>query len=221
MVFVDELHVGALDLAAPLDVDQLRTVHHDLGDARVVQEAVDRPVAERVVGDVLDELGPLGGRERGVLVAQRLVDLLLHEAPELVLFDVVVGELRADLVDHELVDAQAQLFDLRRPRRVARLPLQVLPAGVLLRHDVRPPVRYRRQPRRRGSAGTSGSAMTGPGSGVEYRSASARSASAAGDRGLVEHDRNAAVDRLRDRDVGGMRNSAETPSARSTSLMSR
>ena len=92
-----------------------------------MQEAVDRAVAERVVGDVLDELGALGGRERDVLLAQRLVDLLLHEAAQLVLVDVVVGELRADLVDDELVDAQAQLFELRRPRST-RLPLQVLPA---------------------------------------------------------------------------------------------
>ena len=79
-----------------------------------MEEAVDRAVAERVVGDVLDELRALGGRERGVLFAQRLVHLLLHEAAQLVLVDVLVGELRADLVDHELVDAQAQLFELRR-----------------------------------------------------------------------------------------------------------
>ena len=69
-----------------------------------------------------------------VLLAERLVDLLLHEPAQLVLVDVVVGELRADLVDDELVDAQAQLLELS-PRGVdARLLLQVLPAGVLLRH---------------------------------------------------------------------------------------
>ena len=49
-----------------------------------------------------------------VLLAQRLVHLLLHEAAELVCVDVVVGELRPDLVDDELVDAQAQLLELRR-----------------------------------------------------------------------------------------------------------
>ena len=58
--FVDELDVGVFDLAAPLDIYRLRTVHHDFGDARVVQEAVDRPVANGVVGDVLDELRALG-----------------------------------------------------------------------------------------------------------------------------------------------------------------
>ena len=122
VVLVDELDIGALELAAPLDVDHLRAVHHDFGDARVVQEAVDRAVAERVVGDVLDQLRTLGGRERGVLLAQRLVHLLLHEAAELVGLDIVVGELRADLVDHELVDAQAQLLELSSPRRSPRLP---------------------------------------------------------------------------------------------------
>ena len=63
--------------------------------------------------------------------------------------------------------------------------------------------------------------LTGPGSGVEYRSASARSARAAGARGLSS---TTGTPRLTDCGIAmsdGMRNSAVTPSARSTSLMSR
>ena len=112
MHLVDELDVGRFDLASALDEDRLRAVHHDFGDARVVQEAVDRTVTERVVGDVLDQLRAFGGRQRGVLVAEALVDLLLHEATQFGFVDLVVRQLRTDLVDHELVHAQAQLFQL-------------------------------------------------------------------------------------------------------------
>src|SRR5205823_8765080 len=63
VTLVDELDVGFLDPASTLDVHRLRSVDHDLGDAGVLQVPVDRPVAHRVVGDVLDELRPLGGRE--------------------------------------------------------------------------------------------------------------------------------------------------------------
>ena len=53
----EELGVGQLDeLAAALDVDTVGAVDHHLGDGRVVEEALDRPVAERVVDDLAHEL---------------------------------------------------------------------------------------------------------------------------------------------------------------------
>ena len=67
----------------------------------------------RVVGDVLDQLGALGGRQRDLLVDERLVDVLVHEAAQLVLADGLVGEHRADLLDDELVHPLAQVLELR------------------------------------------------------------------------------------------------------------
>jgi hypothetical protein len=52
--------------------------------------------------------------------------VLVNEAAQLVLADALVGQHRTDLVDHELVHAQAQLLDLRRAGDTRAL-LQVLP----------------------------------------------------------------------------------------------
>ena len=49
------------DLAQALDVDLVGPVAHDLADVLVTQQAIDRAVAEDVVGDVLDELRLVGG----------------------------------------------------------------------------------------------------------------------------------------------------------------
>jgi hypothetical protein len=111
VVLVDELDVGVFEAAAPLDVHRLRAVDHDLRDAGIVEEAVDRAVAGRVVDDVTDQLGTLRGRQRDVLVRERFVDLLGHQAQQLIGVDVVVGQLRTKLVDDRFVDAQAHLFD--------------------------------------------------------------------------------------------------------------
>ncbi len=77
---IGEGHILKTEFARPLGEDLIRTIAHDLGDVLVPQKLVDRAVAENVVGNVLDELGSVGGRERGALLGQRrrqrVVDLL-------------------------------------------------------------------------------------------------------------------------------------------------
>ena len=53
---VDEARRDLDDLASALDEDDVRTVDHDLGDALVVEELLDRAVADDVVAHVLGEL---------------------------------------------------------------------------------------------------------------------------------------------------------------------
>ena len=91
-------------------------LHHDLGDVLVLQEAIDRAVAEDVVGDVLDELGLVGGRQRRALLRERGVQLLVDAAPQVVLGQPLVVEDRAQLVDQVVVDLLPELVE----HRVAR-----------------------------------------------------------------------------------------------------
>ena len=114
-----------LDAAGALDVDRLRAVDHDLGDLLVLEEAVDRAVAEDVVGDVLDELGLVGGRQRRPLLGQGGVELLVDPAAEVVLRQPLVVEDRAELVDQVVVDPLAQLVE----HRVATLRAWPPPPG--------------------------------------------------------------------------------------------
>ena len=75
--------LGLDDLAAALDVDVARAVHHDLGDGVVAQERLERPVAEDVVGDLARDLRPLLAGERGLVERDRLVDGLADALGEL------------------------------------------------------------------------------------------------------------------------------------------
>src|ERR687888_305641 len=47
--------------SAALDPDVARPVHHDLRHGVIGEELLDRPVAERVIGDLLDEPLAIGG----------------------------------------------------------------------------------------------------------------------------------------------------------------
>ena len=49
-------------LPVALDVDAVGAVDHDLGDRGVVEEALERPEAQRLVDDLADELVALGRR---------------------------------------------------------------------------------------------------------------------------------------------------------------
>ena len=133
MSLVGEGGAGAGELAGPLHVDAIRPVHHDLGDVGVLEEPVDRAVAEDVVGDVLEELGPVRARQRDALPAEDDLQLLLQLAGELLLPDAPVVEQRAELVDEEVVHAPTQLVEERvaaRPgRRVGRGLVQPLIEG--------------------------------------------------------------------------------------------
>ncbi|GBE23667.1 hypothetical protein BMS3Bbin01_03052 [bacterium BMS3Bbin01] len=54
MHLVDEANVGLLELAVPFAEHLERAVHHDLGDLWVVQQRVDRTIAEDIVGDLVE-----------------------------------------------------------------------------------------------------------------------------------------------------------------------
>ena len=71
----EEVRVGHGELAVAFDVDAVEAVHHDLGDRRVGEVALDRSVAQHLVGDLGDELIALGVVERDLL--------LLEDEPEL------------------------------------------------------------------------------------------------------------------------------------------
>src|SRR5205085_12134619 len=79
----------------------------------VLEEPVDRAVAEDVVGDVLEELGPVRARQRNALPAEDDLELLLQLAGELLLPDAPVVEERAELVDQKVVHPLAQLVEER------------------------------------------------------------------------------------------------------------
>ena len=61
VLIVAELNVRELELAAPLDVDLLGPVDHDVGDALVPEQRLERPEADHVVDD--------GGAEQFLLAA--------------------------------------------------------------------------------------------------------------------------------------------------------
>ena len=120
---VDEAGVGALDATGPLDVDRLGPVHHDLGHLVVLEEPVDRAVAEDVVGDVLDELRLVGRRQRRALLGEGGVELLVHPPAEVVLRQALVVEDRTELVDQVVVDPLPQLVQHRIAPLRTRSPL--------------------------------------------------------------------------------------------------
>ena len=65
---------------------------------------LDRPVAQDVVGDVLDQPGLVGRRQRCPFLGQRRVQLLVHPAAQVVLRQSLVVEDRTELVDQVVVD---------------------------------------------------------------------------------------------------------------------
>ena len=64
MIVVQEGDVDPLDLPAALDVDVVGPVHHDLGDARVQQERLERPEATDLGDDLLDQPQAFVPRDR-------------------------------------------------------------------------------------------------------------------------------------------------------------
>ena len=99
------------------------TVHHDFGDVLVLQQAIDRAVAEDVVGDVLDQLRLVGGRQRRPLLRQRGMELLVDATAQVVLGQPLVVEDRAELVDQMVVDLLPELVE----HRIARDDCPVAP----------------------------------------------------------------------------------------------
>ena len=67
---VDEGRHVQLDTARTLHEHLVGTVDHDFRHGLVLEETVDRSVAEDVVGDVLDQLRLVGGRQRCPLLGE-------------------------------------------------------------------------------------------------------------------------------------------------------
>ncbi len=147
--FVHESDFIEDELAAPLDVDHLRAVAHDLGDIIVSEQLVDRAIAEDVIGDVLDELCLVGRRQRRPLHGDRPVQGLVHLLAKVILTETLVVEDRAQLFDERAVDSMAELdvrgvvSDCQRRRRCRRT-IPIFMQSLVQRHSL-PPLLFKNQ----------------------------------------------------------------------------
>ncbi len=71
---IGEDDVAPLDLPLALDPELVERVAHDLGDAVVGEQRLERPVAERVLEHLLDEALALNRRDPDVLAFEDFVD---------------------------------------------------------------------------------------------------------------------------------------------------
>jgi hypothetical protein len=83
------------------------SVHHDLAHGVVREEALERPVAEDVVGELPDELTPLLSRQRRPGEGELLGDRPVDAVSEVVW--VLLEQLGAELRDAGVVDAGLEL----------------------------------------------------------------------------------------------------------------
>ena len=109
-------------LARLLQPDAVVAVDHDLGDVRVAQVRLDRPVPQDVVADLLGDAGPVAAAQRPVLRAQHVGEDLADLGVELVLVHVGVVEMRTHLLQQLDVDAALELLDPVRLRGAGRSP---------------------------------------------------------------------------------------------------
>ena len=111
--------VAADQLAAAFDVDHVRPVDHDLGDGGVVQQALQRAVAEHVVVDVVEQPLPLLGGQRNVLLLDDVHQFLPDQRMQLLLAQRGVVESGAHPLEQRLAGAFLQLAQ-RVDRREGR-----------------------------------------------------------------------------------------------------
>ena len=104
VVVVLEDHVGQLQLAGALDVDLARAVDHDLGDALVAQERLERPEADDLVGDLLEHPDALGAGQGEAFLVDDLAEDLFDLAPDLDLVGQV--ELGIQVLDDPALDPE-------------------------------------------------------------------------------------------------------------------
>ena len=100
---VAEANRRLVETALTLDPDLARAVDHDLRDRVVGEQALERSVAEDVVGDLVREPFPVvaGDARLAREMAADVGDDAIAHADEV---DRLAGELRAELADHEHVD---------------------------------------------------------------------------------------------------------------------
>ena len=119
LVVVAEADRGALDLAGDFDVDGAGAVHHDVGDVVAREQRLERPVAEHVVADVVEQLLLLGDRHHDVLDRDDLVDDVADFLARRV--GVELGELgEIDRLDQGAEDRALDLVIAVRFARVGR-----------------------------------------------------------------------------------------------------
>ena len=142
VVVVLEHDVGELEPALALDVDLARAVDHDLADALVAQERLERAEADDLVGDLLEHPHPLGAGEGEALLVDDLAEDLLDLAADLDLVGQV--ELRVQVLDHAVLDpeldvpeglADRGLGHQPAGRRLGRRLLGTAPKGAALSRD--------------------------------------------------------------------------------------
>ena len=73
VLLIVEGHVGELELAETLDEDLVVAVDHDLGNALVVEERLDRPEAGDLVEDVVQNPHVIDAGRLHAVLGQRLV----------------------------------------------------------------------------------------------------------------------------------------------------
>ena len=94
LLVVAEADAGLLDLALDFDVGGAGAVHHDVGDVVAREQRLERPVAEHVVADVVEQFLLLGDRHHDVLDRDDLVDDVADFLARRI--GVELGELRRD-----------------------------------------------------------------------------------------------------------------------------
>ena len=107
MRIVVELHCGRVEPALTLDPDVMGTVDHDFGDAVVGEEALERPVAEGVVGDLGGDAVAIVAREPALL-RQVAADVGEYAFLEDSRVGRDVEELRPEIADDAQVDGVLQ-----------------------------------------------------------------------------------------------------------------
>ena len=107
---VVEADVRLVETSLPLDPDVERPVHHDLGHAFVRKQPFERPVAERVVGDLGGEPLAVVAREALLLrkVAPRVVENLFAQSRGI---ESGVEQARAEYADHGEVNPVLELCE--------------------------------------------------------------------------------------------------------------
>ncbi len=146
VILAREPHIGLAHEPATLDEDLLVAVDHDLGDRRVAQERIDRPVAEHVVDDSFDQPRALFGRQPLGAARELTLDDRLHAPPQFFGRVVERPELGPDLRHAQGVQCRAQLREpVEQPLRLRRpdaslqgraLVVSVVPVNPLLQRHV-------------------------------------------------------------------------------------
>src|SRR5438270_651886 len=103
MVVIVELDVAQQQATLPLEVDLLRAVDHDLGDARVSKQRLNGTETNDVGGQLLEQALLFGPSEHQVFGFDDLVEQALQAQANLV--DLVAVNRRVELRDQLAFDA--------------------------------------------------------------------------------------------------------------------